>query len=191
MPHWCLLACSAMSVLLSTGSRRPKCRQLRSLWPRGSDASGSGLLRRAVYTSSYGARLSSVPSGDRSVNPTTPRCFRAQFSVSTQKRSGSGRLTSSKEVIRAANLVIPCWSSTSGQLSKYTRSQSWETDSLIRPSGSMKTSAKRVSMGPAHWRKRLQNLIRFSPASIQGGFSHSGGPRAGSGYGTRSRHSLE
>ncbi len=43
------------------------------------------------------------------------------------------------------------------------------------------TTAKCVSVGPAHCRERLQNPVRFSSASIQRGESHSGGPRAGSG----------
>ncbi len=50
----------------------------------------------------------------------------------------------------------------------------------------MGTTAKCITVA-----KRLQNPVRFSTASIQQGFSHSGGPRAGSGNGTRSRHSLE
>ncbi len=45
-------------------------------------------------------------------------------------------------------------------------------------------------MGPAHWRERVQNTIWFSSTSIQGGFSCSCWPWAGSGHGT-SRHSLE
>ncbi len=55
----------------------------------------------------------------------------------------------------------------------------------------MESTAKCVSVDPAHCRERLQNPVRFSSASIQQCFSHSGGPRAGSGNGTRSRHSLE
>ncbi len=43
------------------------------------------------------------------------------------------------------------------------------------------TTAKCVSVGPAHCRERLQNPVQFSSASIQRGESHSGGPRAGSG----------
>ncbi len=62
-----------------------------------------------------------------------------------------------------------------------------EINGLSRLFGSMNTTAKCVSMGPAHCRERLQNTAGFSSASIQRGESHSGGPRAGSGNGTRSR----
>ncbi len=48
-----------------------------------------------------------------------------------------------------------------------------------------------VSVGSAHCRERLQNPVLFSSASIQRGESHSGGSRAGSGNGTRSRYSLK
>ncbi len=46
-------------------------------------------------------------------------------------------------------------------------------------------------MGPAYCRKRLPNPVRLSTASFQRGYPHSGGSRAGSGNGTRSKHSLE
>ncbi len=72
-----------------------------------------------------------------------------------------------------------------------TRGQSRETGSLSRPFGSTETTTKCVTMGPADCRARLQNQVQFSTAVIQWGYSHSGGPRAGSGKGTRSRHSLE
>ncbi len=75
--------------------------------------------------------------------------------------------------------------------SDYTRGQSQETGSLSRLFGSVETTAKCVSVGPAYCRERLQNPVRFSSASMQRGESHSGGPRAGSGYGMRSRYSLE
>ncbi|KAL0185521.1 hypothetical protein M9458_017191, partial [Cirrhinus mrigala] len=39
--------------------------------------------------------------------------------------------------------------------------------------------------------ERLQNLIWFSSASFSRDSFHAGGPRAGSGHGTRSKHSLE
>ncbi len=114
--------------------------------------------------------------------------------MSTWKHSGSGRLAASEEVISAASPVIPCQSSASGHqvgCSKYTRGQSRDTDSLSRLSGSVEASAKFVSMGPGHCRKRLQNSVRFSSASVQRGHFHSGGSRAGSGYGTGSKHSPE
>ncbi len=75
--------------------------------------------------------------------------------------------------------------------SDYTRGQSQETGSLSKLFGSMETTAKCVSVGPAHCRERLQNPVRFSSTSIQQGGSHSGGPRADSGNGTRSKYSLK
>ncbi len=45
--------------------------------------------------------------------------------------------------------------------------------------------------GPAHCRERVQDSVWISSASVQQGISHSGGLRAGSGNGTRSRYSLE
>ncbi len=66
----------------------------------------------------------------------------------------------------------------------YTRGQSRETGSLSRLFGSVETTAKCVSMGPAYCRERLQNPVWFSSASIQRGEFHFGGPRAGSGNGT-------
>ncbi len=62
--------------------------------------------------------------------------------------------------------------------------------SLERPSGSVEASAKCVSMGPAHCRRRLQDSVQVSCTSVQQGVFHSEGPRAVSGHGTRSRHSL-
>ncbi len=61
--------------------------------------------------------------------------------------------------------------------SDYTRGQSQETGSLSKLFGNMETTAKCVSVGPAHCRERLQNPVRFSSTSIQQGGSHSGGPR--------------
>ncbi len=51
--------------------------------------------------------------------------------------------------------------------SDYTRGQSPETGSLSRLFGSVETTAKCVSVGPVHCRKRLQNPVRFSSASVQ------------------------
>ncbi len=117
-------------------SRRRICRQsfsLDNLRLKRPDAYGQGHLRagplwgRAVYNSLYGARLSSVPSGDRSAN-TAGVSGRSGFlqmhlSVSTRKRSGTGSLATSSEVFRAARSAIPCRSSASGHRassSKYT-----------------------------------------------------------------------
>ncbi len=100
---------------------------------------GRPLWGRAVYTSLYGARLSSVPSGDRSVTPATPGASghndlqRVFLSASARKRSGPERLATSKKVFRTARSDVPCRSSASGHRassSKHTRGQSRETGSL-------------------------------------------------------------
>ncbi len=66
-----------------------------------------------------------------------------------------------------------------------TRGQPREAGSLSRLFSSMETTAKRVSMGPADCRKGVSNSVRFSTTALQRCDSHTGGPRAGSGYGTR------
>ncbi len=167
------------TVLLAkkTSTKKPWC-----LWLRASE--GRPLWETVVYTSSYGAHLSLVPSGDRSVNPAIPSASghsglqRAHLSASARKHSGSGRLATSMEVSRAAAPITP-------------EVKSRETDSLSRQSGSVEASAKCLTMGPADCRKRLQNTFRFSSASLQRGRSPSSGAPAGSRNGTRSRHSLE
>ncbi len=139
-------------------SRRWICRQsfsLDNLWLKRPEAYCPGLLRagplwgRAVYTSLYGAHLSSVPSGDHSANPAgvsgSSGFPRALLSVSARKRSGTGRLVTSSEVFRAARSAIPCRSSASGHWassSKYTRGQSRETGSLSRSPGGVGAPAK-------------------------------------------------
>ncbi len=70
--------------------------------------------------------------------------------------------------------------------SKYTSGQSRETGSLSTSFGSVEASAKCVSLGPAHCRKRLQDSVWVASASFQRGVSHSGGPQAGSDHGTKS-----
>ncbi len=97
-------------------------------------------------------------------------------------------------VSRAASLDIPCRCAVPGHqttCSDYTRGQSRETGSLSRLFCSVETTAKCVSVGPAQCRERIQNPVRLSSASIQRGESHSGGSRAGSGNGMRSRYSLK
>ncbi len=162
-------------------------------WPRAFE--GQPLWGRAVYTASYGARLSSVPSGDRSANPVSvpgrSSLQRALLSISsTQKCSGAGRLANPSAVSRAARSAVSCRSPASGHRasrSKYTGGQSRETGSL-RLFGSVETTAKCVSMGHAHCRTRLSWR---SAAAFQRSHSHAGGSRAGSGNGTRSKHSPE
>ncbi len=131
-------------------------------WPRTYE--GRPLWGRAGYTALHGARLSSVPSGDRSTNPASvpgrSGLQRALLSVSpARKRSGTERLATPSGVSRAARAAVPCQSSASGHRassSKHTRGQSWETGSLSRLFGSVETTAKCVSMGPAHCRMRLR-----------------------------------
>ncbi len=122
-------------------SRRRICRlsfSLDSLRLQCPDAYGPGLLRagplwgRAVYTASHGARLPSVPSGDRPANPASVPgrggLQRAFLSVSfARKRSGAERLATPSGVFRAARSAVSCRSSASGHRassSKYTRGQS-------------------------------------------------------------------
>ncbi len=123
------------------------------LMPMDQGFEGRPLWERAVYTTSHGGRLSSVPSGDRFANPASvPGCSslqRALLSVSSaQKCSGAGRLTTPSGVFRAARSAVSCRSPASGH-SKYTRGQSRETGSLSRSPGSFGAPAKRVSLGPA------------------------------------------
>ncbi len=114
-------------------------------WPGTSE--GRPLWGRAGYTTLHIARLSSVPSGDRSANPASvPGCSGLQLvhlSVSSaRKRSGAERLAAPLGVSRAARAAVPCRSSTSGHRassSKYTRGQSRETRSLSRLFGSVET----------------------------------------------------
>lgn len=50
-----------------------------------------------------------------------------------------------------------------------------ETCSLSRPSNSMRTSAKCVTLDPAHAKKKsIQNLVWFSSSSFQRGSAHYG-----------------
>ncbi len=177
------------------------CFRPRRLW-RSPDAHGPGLMRVA-------------PAGGELFSPRFPvpvprQCpqevglptlvtghsdlQRAYISVSSAWKCGTEMLATPSGVSRTASSAVPCRCAIPGRrtsCSDYTRGQSRETGSLSKPFGSMETTAKCVTMGPADCRERLQNPVRFSTASIQRGYSHSGGPRAGSGNGTRSRHSLE
>ncbi len=73
----------------------------------------------------------------------------------------------------------------------YTRGQPREAGSLSRLFSSLETTAKCVSMGPADCRKGVSNSVRFSTTALQRRDSHAGGPRAGSGYGTRSESPIK
>ncbi len=147
---------------------------------------------RAAYTAVYGARLSSVPSGDRSANPASvpgrSGLQRAHISVSSaRKRSGAEMLATPSGVsaVRLSPAGVPF--------------QDTKLAALITPEASLERLVPLVdylaawklllSVSPwvLHTVERLQNPDGFSSASIQWGESHSGGPRAGSGNGTRSR----
>ncbi len=178
-------------------ARKSSAKKSWHVWLRTSE--GGPYWGRAAYTASHGARLASVPSGNRSANsanvPGRSCLQRALLSVSSaRKRSGAERLATSSEVSRAARSAVPCRCATSGHrfsCSNYTRDQSREADSLSRLFSSVETTAKCVSVGSAHGRKRLLYSVRLSTAAFQWGHSYSGRPRAGSGYGTRSEHSVE
>ncbi len=169
------------------------------MWTRAYE--GSPRWGRAAVTAAYGACFAPVPSGDRSANPAT-YCVpgrsglqRAHISVSSaRKRSRAEMLATPSGVSAAASLAFSCRCAVTGyqtSRSNYTRGQSRETGSLSRLFGSVETTAKCVSMGPAYCRERLQNPVRFSSASIQRGEFHFGGPRAGSGNGTGGKYSLK
>ncbi len=99
---------------------------LRQAW-----CHGTGLMRAGPSGELHGARLSSVPTGDRSANPASvpgrSGLQRALLLVSsTRKHSGAERLAAPLGVSRAARAAVPCRSSASGHRSsssKYTRSQ--------------------------------------------------------------------
>ncbi len=151
------------------------------------------LGRRGTHLSIL-CRSSSVPSGSFTDTPATSGLPRANSPVAARRRYGTGKLTSSDEGARAVRSVVPCQSSASGHRSgssSDTRGKSRETGSLSRLSDSVETSAKCLTMGPAHCRERLQNSVRFSATSLQRGYSYTSGPQAGYGIGKRSRNSLE
>ncbi len=120
---------------------------------------------RAAYTAVYGARLSSVPSGDRSANPASvpgrSGLQRAHISVSSaRKRSGAEMLATPSGVSAAASSAFSCRCAVPGyqtSRSNYTGGQSRETGSLSRLFGSVETTAKCVSMGSAHCREATES----------------------------------
>ncbi len=161
----------------------------RSWWLRSRATGGRPLWGRALHTSEYGARLSSVSSGDRSVTPAIlgasrhSNLQRVLLLASTQKHSSPESLATSKNILTTDRSAVFCRVSIWGHQtssSEHPRGQSQETGSLSTFSGSVETSAKCISMGPAHCRKRVQDSVRISPASVQRDISHPGGPRAGS-----------
>ncbi len=101
-----------LRIIIFKKKRKRKLSSARMSWcqcPRALE--GRPLWGRAVYTGSHGARLSSVPSGDRSANPASvpgrSSLKRALLSVSSaQKCSGAGRLATPSGVFRAARSAV-------------------------------------------------------------------------------------
>ncbi len=121
--------------------------------------------------------------------------WRAHLSRSTWKRSGLGVLTPSEGDFRVVSSDVSCRFTVSGHHSVRTntyksRNQSREAGTSSRIFGSVGTSAKYISLGPADYRKRVSNTVRVSPSQVHGGVVHRGGPPAGSGNGTRSESSV-
>ncbi len=158
------------------------------------------LCGRAAFTAVHGARLSSVPSGDWSAKPAT-------YGV-----------TGHSDLQRAPSQFFPprdvaelrCSQPLRGSLEQQVRPssagtplQGTELAVLITPEACLERLVPlvdylaawkllpNVSWWVLHCRERLQNPVRFSSTSIQRGGFHSGGPRAGSDIGTRSRYSLK
>ncbi len=133
---------------------------------RSPGAHGPGLMRLAPaggerFSAHFPVPLSSpVPSGGRSANPGAPGCSDHHFLP-------PGSTGDSAASSRAASSAVPCQCAVPGQLAAL-------------HGNSMGTTAKCVTMGPADCRERLHNPVWFSTTSIQLGFSHSAGPRAGS-----------
>ncbi|XDV47256.1 hypothetical protein PO909_016939 [Leuciscus waleckii] len=113
---------------------------------------------RAVNTSFHGARLSSVPSGDRSANPATSGVTgrsglrRAHISRSTRKRSGLGMPAPSEEGVRAVCSVVPCRCAVTGRQTDYStaiqsRNQSREAGTSSRIFDNVEATVKCFSLG--------------------------------------------
>ncbi len=140
-----------------------------------------------------------MPSGDRSANPARvpgrSGLPRVHLSVlSARNRSGVESLATPSGITRAATSVVSCRSSISGHRSsssKHTRGQSRETGSLSRLFSSVETTAKCISLGPAHCRESLSYSVRRSATTFQKSISHISESQAGSGIRTRSDLSLE
>ncbi len=119
-------------------NKKASAKRSRRYQPRTSE--GTPHWGRAVHTSAYGARLSSVPSGDCYISPATrggsghSDIQRVSLSASAWNRSGSERLATSKKVLKTVRSAVPCRVSTSGHCassSKHSRGQSRETGSLV------------------------------------------------------------
>ncbi len=137
----------------------------------------------------------------RSANPATlcalgrSGLWRTHISTYTRKRSGLGVPTPSEEDFKAVSLDASCRFTISRCRSVRTniyksRNQSREAGSSCKMIGSLGTSAKYISLGPADYRKRVSITVRVSPSQVHGGVVHRGGPPAGSGNGTRSKSSV-
>ena len=141
-----------------------------------------------MFASFYGAHSLSVPSGACSANPAfVPGRGRSQRAFSR------GALAPSEEGSKAVRPVVPCRCAVTGHCvcsANYSRSQPREAGTLSRFFGRVEKPSKRISVGPADSRKRLRYTVQVSSTSIQGGPTHSGGPRAGSGIGTGGKNSF-
>ncbi len=129
-----------------------------------------------------------MSSGDRSANPAISCASwrsglrRAHISRSTQKRSGLGMPAPSEEGFRAVSSDASCRFTVSGRCSDHTntcksRNQSGEAGTSSRIFGSVGTSAKYISLGPADYRKRVSNTVRASPPRFMGVLSTEVVPR--------------
>ncbi|KAI2650209.1 hypothetical protein H4Q32_000145 [Labeo rohita] len=97
-------------------------------------------------------------------------------------------------VSRTVSSAVSCRSAVTGlraSSSVKSRGQPRAAGSLSRLFSSVEATAKCVCMGPAHCRERLCYSVRRSAAAFRRGFSHSGGPQAGSGHGAGSRDPSE
>ncbi|CAM4618530.1 unnamed protein product [Leuciscus chuanchicus] len=156
---------------------------------------GSPPRSRAVNTSFHGARLSSVPSGDRSANPAASGVTgrsglrRAHISRSTQKRSGLGMPAPSEEGARAVCSVVPCRCAVTGRRTDYsTAGEKYGAVSLRCPQGTVlptlpppvlqgaAVSGEHISQGPPGnvvasgcpppLRRVLEQSVRSFPAGV-------------------------
>ncbi len=107
--------------------------------------------------------------------------------------SRAERLATSSEVSRAARSAVPCPCAASGTDLAAPITPEISLERLIPLVEYLECGnyCQCVSVGPAHGRKMLSYSVRLSTAVFQRGHSYSGRPRAGSGNGTRSEHSIE
>ncbi len=135
-------------------------------WPRTYE--GMPLSGKAGLTALHGARLSSVPSGDRSANPASvPGCSGLQQALLSVLPPGN--VAAHLWVSRAARAAVPNQSSASGHRAS-SRETSSRDQSLSRIFGSVETTAKCDWMGHAHCRTRLSQC--YAADLSMGSFPH-------------------